>query len=144
MANPNNTEVYLSVDTAAITESNKDEKVTFSDNQTDPADPDPPETPGSPSTYVSSVHRGAQISWSASAQNGSTTVSVTAVTKKGDSPADILQSIGNPNDGVVTARVKGSPPNPPTAEETYSVSFSFTGTDGKPKSFTVDPRLKMK
>lgn len=143
MANPNNTEVYLTVDTAHITEANKNDKVTFTDNQTDPADPDPAETPGSPSTYVSSVKRGSQISWSAVAENGTTIVSITSVTKKADSPVDILQEIGNPNDGVVTAVVNGSPPVPATAEETYSVSFSFTGTNGL-ESFTIDPRLKMR
>jgi hypothetical protein len=140
MPNPNNTAVLLTVDTASITEANKDEKVTFTDNQSD----DPSETSGSPSTYVSSVKRGTQLSWSGAATNGTTAVSITSVTKKTDSPVDILQSIGPSNGGVVTAVVNGTPPNPTTAQETYSVSFSFVGADNVTKSFTIDPRLKMR
>jgi len=141
MPNPNNTAVLLTVDTATITEANKDEEVTFTDNQTD----DPSETSGSPSTYVSSVKRGTQLSWSGAATNGTTAVLITSVTKKSDSPVDILQSIGVPSTtGVVTAVVKGTPPEPSTAQETYSVSFSFVGADNLTKSFTIDPRLKMR
>ena len=56
--------VTLTVDTATINQNNKNSKVDFTDNQGDPA-----ENPGQPNNYVSSVNKGARITWSATSKN---------------------------------------------------------------------------
>ncbi len=134
---PTDTVVTLTVNTTGITETNRNDMVTFSDNQSDPA-----ENPGHPETYLSTVNKGAKITWVGASVNGTDVINITSVVKKQNGGADILKSIGGPlkgSDGkdTVTAVVTGQPQ---TGEETYTVSFNINGGT---TVYPMDPRLKM-
>ncbi|WP_411767578.1 hypothetical protein [Winogradskyella sp. A3E31] len=135
MPNPTNTVVTLLVNTATINQNNKNSKVTFSDNQGDPA-----ENPGNPNVYYSSVNVGAQISWIGQSENGTDTVQITSVSQKTtDGGSDILQSIGNPNNGQVTAIARSVYVS---GDENYNVSFTINNNTSNP--YTIDPKIRMK
>lgn len=128
------TSVILTVDTNTINQNNKNSKVDFTDNQGDPA-----ENPGQPNNYVSSVNKGARITWSATSKNGTDTVNITDVSKKSvGGGSDILQSIGAPTNGQITALVKNVQV---TGYESYNITFNINGDTSNP--FTIDPKLQM-
>lgn len=129
------TSVTLTVDTATINQNNKNSKVDFTDNQGDPS-----ENPGQPTNYVSSVNKGARITWTATSKNGTDTVNITGVSKKSiGGGSDILQSIGAPTDGQITAQVKNVQV---TGDENYNISFNVI-RNGVTSPYTIDPKLKM-
>ena len=128
---PTNTEITLTVDTANINESNKNLMVTFTDNQGDT------EIPGQPGKFESVVNKNATVTWKGVAKAGGA-VSISSVSKKlgSDGGADILQDIGPPNDGIITARVKNIQV---AGDEFYNISFLVGST-----TYTIDPKLRMK
>lgn len=128
---PTNTIITLTVDTANINETNKNLMITFTDDQGDT------ETPGQPGQFESVVNKNSTITWKGVAKNGTDTISITDVSKKTTGGgSDILQEIGNPKDGIVTARVKNQQV---TGDEFYNISLDVSGT-----VYTIDPRLKMR
>lgn len=131
-----NTLVTLTVDTTTINQSNKNSKVTFSDNQGDPG-----ETPGQPRNYESSVNKGAQITWKGEAANDTDTVNITVVSKKtsGGGSSILVTPIGPPTSGQVTANVINSQV---TGDENYNVTFDVI-RNNVTTGYSIDPKLKM-
>lgn len=127
------TNVYLTLlSNLNITESNVKDKINFSDDRSDPA-----ENPGHPETYLSSVDKNMKITWHG-VNWGNSTVKIKEVSKKTNSPADILKKdkyTDTNDDGVVVGQVKDTQVS---GDETYNVKFTIDGTE-----YTIDPRLKM-
>jgi len=134
MTKPTNTLVTLTVDTSTINETNKNDKVTFTDDQSDPA-----ENPGHPDQYVSTVNKNAWITWKGVSDNGTDTVNISKVEQKttGGGSDILVVPIGNPNDGEVKARVKNSQV---TGDECYNVKFNINGSTTE---YCIDPKLRM-
>lgn len=135
---PTNTTVTLTVDTNGITEANKNDKVVFTDDQSDPV-----ENPGHPETYLSTVNKGARIIFKGVPKSGSDQINITSVVKKASGGSDILVqpiagATNNPNGGdSLTAVVAGQQI---TGDEYYTVSFNI---NGNPPEYPIDPKIKM-
>lgn len=135
---PTNTTVTLTVETNGITQGNKNDHVTFTDDQGDPG-----ENKGHPDLYVSTVNKGARITFKGVPKSGSDTINITSVVKKPTSTNDILVqpiagATNNPNGGdELTAVVAG---RQITGNEYYTVSFNINGGP----EFPIDPQLKMR
>ena len=138
MSEKKNTNVYLAVDTANITQPTKDNNVVFSDDRGDPG-----EISGHPSTYVSSVDKSKNIIWSGTADNKTDVINITKVAKKPvGGGSDILKKASYTADNgsrTVTGKVKDKDV---TGDECYNITFNINGDANK--TFTIDPRLKMK
>lgn len=139
MSGGNNTTITLTVDTTGINEENKNTKVVLSDDRGDTA-----EAPGQPNIYQSTVNAGKIVTWKGVSVNGTDIINITAVTKKSDSPANVLKTINAPIKGsngsgdTISAVVVG---NKQTGVETYTVSFDI---NGEAPIYPIDPQLRMK
>lgn len=136
MENKMNTTITLEVDTARINEHNKDNFVTFKDNR----GKDHKSNPGEPELFLSRIDVGMQVIWDGKPTDASTgdTVKIKSITK--ESGPDLLQTIGPPNKGVLTAVVKNTHID---GKEKYKIEFEVIYKDKSSKTFPIDPKLEM-
>ena len=130
-----NTTVTATVNTATITEANKNTTTTFSDDRGDGA-----EDPGHPETFTSSVDKDKNIYWTGAADNGTTEVAITGIAVK--SGSDIMKNIKqDPNNSLNwQAKIKKDA----TIGTTQSYSITFKINNDASKVFTIDPKIKVK
>lgn len=130
------TEIWLTVDTSRINESNKENSVLFSDDRSDPSD-----NPGDPKKFISVVDRNHKVVWKGKPADdlSAETIDILEVTRKRNGGgAEILESISKSREknGVVIGKVKDKDI---TGMEAYDVKFQINGDT----IFTVDPKLRM-
>lgn len=131
-----NTTITLEVDTAKINEHNKNNFVSFSDDR----GKGHKSIPGEPAKFVSKIDQGMQVIWEGKPKDASTgdTVKIESITK--ESGPDLLQTIGKPDKGVITAVVKSTHID---GEEKYKIEFEVIYKDKPSKTLTIDPKLEM-
>ena len=131
------TNVLLTVDTENITEENKHEMVTISDDRSDSS-----ERRSAPADHVVLVDKNMKIYWSAEALDPEvgTTVDVLGIFRKNQGGAEILDGIfRDPNkDGVVMGKIKNKKVE---GLEYYNIMIRVNGDS--PQTFIIDPKLKM-
>ena len=131
------TNVVLTVDTENITEENKNDYVVFSDDRSDPS-----ENSGTPSEHVAYVDKNMKIYWSGVAKDpsGGATVDILEVHRKPEGGAEILEAVfRDPNkDGIVIGKIKNKKVS---GLESYNIVIRVNGES--PKTFVIDPKLKM-
>lgn len=134
---PDPTTVLLSVNTANINQTNKNDQVVFSDNKGDREDP------GHPDTYTSPVKGGSSISWSAQdSSSNNYAVKITNITKEGGSEIIDLPPIIS-DAGSATAQVKSGIADGTTEE--YYVFFQIYNEKGVGvgEPYRIDPKMRM-
>ncbi|MBL7872596.1 MAG: hypothetical protein JNM78_13350 [Cyclobacteriaceae bacterium] len=144
------TEVTITVDTGSVNETNKNSKIIFSDDRSDPA-----ENPGDPANYVSTVSSTKKVTYKAVVKDPASyphdSVAVKKVYKKAEGGGvEILKKdsyTDTNNNGVVVCQVRD---NKITGTENYTVTVAVTTTRGSDGSYVtgtniydVDPKLQM-
>lgn len=130
-------QVLLTVDTERINERNIEDMVVFSN-----LNEDNPRSSAKPKDFVTLVYKNKKISWSAVAKDEDSDVSidVLAIFRKEDGGAEIMEDIyiAEGKKGVVVAKIKKKKVE---GIESYSVVFRIN--EASPRTFVVDPKLKM-
>jgi hypothetical protein len=144
------TVVTITVDTGSVNETNKNSKITFSDDRSDPS-----ENPGDPGNYISTVSSTKKVTYKAVVKDKTTypndSVAVKKVfKKKTGGGVEILKKdsyTDNNNDGVVVGQVRD---NKITGTENYTVTIAVTTTRGSDGNYVtstinydVDPKIQM-
>jgi hypothetical protein len=144
------TDVTVTVDTGAVNQTNKNSKITFTDNRSDQA-----ENPGDPTNYVSTVSSKKKLTFKAFVKDPTgyprDSVAVKKVFKKTTGGGvDILKKDSysdNNNDGIVVCQVRDDK-IPGTEQYTVRVDVTVSrGSNGSyvlsTETYDVDPKLQM-
>lgn len=131
------TNVLLRVDTENITEDTKNEFVFISDDRSESS-----ENSSSPSEHIALVEKNMKIYWRAEAldpQSG-VTVDVLGIFRKTEGGSEILEGVfRDPNkDGIIMGKIKNKKVE---GMEYYNIMIRVNSEN--PKTFVIDPKLKM-
>lgn len=144
------TDVTITVDTGAVNQNNKNSKITFSDNRSDPA-----ENPGDPTNYVSTVSSKKKITFTAVVKDTGTypddSVAVKLVSKKTTGGGEAILKKDSYSDkdgnGVVVGQVRD---DKISGTEQYTVKVEVTTNRGNgdghvisTNTYDIDPKLEM-
>ena len=142
------TTVTITIDTGSVNQSNKNTKITFTDDRSDAA-----ENPGDPANYISTVSSGRKLTFQAVVKDPSTfpddRVEVKKVTKKttGGGEAILKNDSYDDTNGVVVCHVRD---NKIPGTEQYTVKVKVVTSRGSgngrvmtPSEYDVDPKLQM-